>query len=152
MSRPKLDQSLLNALKTVLGPDRTDGEKWLRDAVLRIAESALKGGVDRDEVWTVLFFAITRPMLTDQIERDRSLVDARRKSLEALRRVNAGLEVDPSERERLMRLSHELEAEFPKAAPRYREIARRFSTQKMEYKESRIRYLIEGSRKSKKKA
>lgn len=70
----------------------------------------------------------------------------------ALHHVNAGREVKPSERERLMRLSHELKPKFPKAAPRYREIARRLSTPKTPLKESRVRYIIEGPRKAKKKS
>ena len=65
---------------------------------------------------------------------------------------NAGKEVMPSERERLMRLSPELKPEFPRAAPRYREIARRLSTTQRPYKESRVRYIIEGPRKSRKKS
>jgi len=145
-------KSLRWVYEDLLEIPRTDFEKGFRDAVLRVAEAALKGGADSDEVWSVCYMAATRPSLSEQMGREQALADARRQALKALRRVNAGREVQPSERERLMRLSHELKPKFPKAAPRYREIARRLSTPKAPIKESRVRYIIEGPRKAKKKS
>lgn len=151
MTRRALMQSLRSVYEHQLEMPSTEFDKRFRDAVLRVADAALKGGADSDEVWSVCYMAATRPAPSEQMGREQTLADARRQALKALRRVNAGREVQASERERLMRLSHELKGKFPKAAPRYREMARRLSTPNKEYKEGRIRYIIEGPRKAKKK-
>ena len=66
-----------------------------------------------------------------------------------IKKRNEGKEVSHAEMAEVFQLNRELKGDFPKRSPRYAEIARRLDKPERPYKESRVRYILEGPRKSK---
>lgn len=79
----------------------------------------------------------------------RGLIDEQERRLQAIERQNAGRLVSGYERNHVIALNESLTRQFPKPGVRYRVIAERMSTTGSAMKASRVRYIIEGPRKTK---
>jgi hypothetical protein len=148
MTRSAVAEAIQEIFETFYGPRESlsNGEIDFLDSVLRVAEAAIKDGVEDDAVWTICFFAITGPLNREQFERERPLVLQREAALKALKRINAGRSVTQDLRAQVLYVDKELSGRYPVKTHRYDEIDRRFK-----WKRGRARYIIEGPRKAKNK-
>jgi hypothetical protein len=109
----------------------------------RVAEAARIGGATAEDLLTIGFLLNKRVPMKVLLDSMRPLADARRKQQKALAEKKS--RVTPAERERLLAENLRLTKQYPKPGIRYRAIAERH-----DLNPDRVRYVIEGPRRSKK--
>lgn len=126
-----------------IGRSTVTAELWMQTVISDLQK------VGADEIIALIRTAYRAGHEPGKLFAMSSLVDLlnpRLKALAAVRRINAGKAVDLSERVLVARLDRELQAEFPKRTPRYREIVARMQALGCAIKVGRVRYIVEGSR------
>jgi hypothetical protein len=109
----------------------------------RIGEAAMNGGAAWDDVWQMMIRLGFDLTLNEALTYAAPLAAERQMMKYAL--ANKESRVADAERERVTAANKLLVREFPGPTERYREIAKR-----LEMKDTRVRYIIEGPRRRKK--